>query len=419
MNFKSILISLVVSFMAVDAAVACNWYRTGRDGEFLECRSSYKNFMLAGDDRVERIVEAAKFLAMGEFQKLSNESWAIRQALTIDEGESLLKNRANAAAVMNEINNQVRKRAAMDEDLNLDDLKDLVPAAYVFGLTVSLNSKMPLDKLLSKLPALQPGGSVFVGVALLPQKVHYKLDNKGNEIALSATDKITWDTRTVLIPSADGRLGTKGQFKQKGGQVTMGLVFGENILSTHQLLGQGLSVSLPTQVAASIPKIPLLGPVSKTILNAAALAKVDTIKVGITKSAQSSENETDVSDIKTYSENIWVWLRWSNGKALDANTVSDTATDIAQGKVRASAFWVMAPWGDGESSAFINGLGGDGASVFSGVLKSVLDQYLGLDELDQIANETQLTPEQKEDLRLSLERRGVVVEGSEEIQVQE
>ena len=248
--------------------------------------------------------------------------------------------------------------------------------------------------------------------------INYKIDSKGQEIPLTVAEKLTWDTRTVIIPSADAKLGTNGQFKQRGPQVTMGMVFGENIYSTHQLLGQGLSVSAPTKLAATMPSIPLLGPVSKAILGAAALAKVDTVKIGITRGMQSPEGETDQKAIKTYSENVWLWFRWDNGAKVNASAAQlnlpEIAKDLAQGKARASAFWVIAPWSDGESQSIYNGIDGTGGDIFGDVLKQVIGQYLSPEEMDKIAEESELTDEQKEALEDSLRKRGVIEENPAE-----
>ncbi|NQZ19044.1 MAG: hypothetical protein HRT44_07305 [Bdellovibrionales bacterium] len=410
MYLKSLLVGLSL-LLSAQSALACNLYRTGENGEYLECRSSYKNFMLADTNRVERIVEAAKYFALGELQKLSNESWMIRQALTVDEGEQLLQNRVDAKIIMDQINDQLRQRAAQEETLSWYDINDIVPSAFVMGLTISINKKLPLNSLFSKLPALQPGGSIFAGVIMIPQKIDFKMNTNGVEMELSTIEKITWDYRTVIIPSADGRLGSNGQFKQQGPETTFGMVFGENIYSTHQLLGQGWAVSLPTQVSGVIPNLPVIGPLGNGILRAAALAKVDTVKIGLTRASQHPELATNDDAIKSYSENLWMWFRWNNSNALQQamqGTPADAVADLQQGKGRISAFWVMEPWSDGESTSFYNGLGGEGAAIFGGILTTALENYLREDELEVIAEETDLSNEQKEALRESLMRRGVI-----------
>lgn len=397
------------------SALACNWYRTGTWGETLECRTSFHGFW-NDSERVNEMFNAAKIYAQGQIAKISNESWAVRNLATMDnkKGNELFENRIQATDIINEMNTQLRRRAAMDEALEWEDLYDLVPSAFMVGVTFPFNPKLGWSKVSEKTMAAL-GGSAFVGIIAIPQYVHWVMDNKGN---IEKADYPALEWSPIIVPSGDVMISTsETKYKKTDRQLTVGFVFGENIYGLHQLLGHGWSVSFPTQFtryflqqknlpipsvnqnffqklfAAIKSKNPFdfLTAVTPDWLLAKASPYFDTIKIGVIGSYQDPEEKVTEDSVKSFSPNLFVWLRHSNSTSLDDLSVlervapapvakaADTVEDIVESKVRASAFMVALPKNDGISGGIANGFNGDGTAVVSNYLKSLYENF-GADE---------------------------------------
>lgn len=334
MNKAFVFIFSVLFFQ--ESAWACNWYRVGDFGETLECRTAWNHYLWGDSERTQQLFDAAKFYAEGQIEKISNESWAVRQLLNNEQGNKLLENRINATDILNEMNTQLRRRASMDEAINTEDWNDLIPSAFMVGWTLPFNPKVSLTKLSEKAVA-NLGGSAFLGVVVLPQRVQWIMDNKGK---LIEANHLTFEMRSVIIPSGDLMIGTDGKFKSTKRQFTIGFVFGENIWGSHQLLGNGWSISFPTQftklfateeavASRALARTGFwsnvkaktqsffsnpgqLATILPAFLSSTASPYFDTIKVGISTSHQNPNEKVDKAHdlFRPYQRQYCQWLCW-------------------------------------------------------------------------------------------------------------
>jgi hypothetical protein len=349
----------------------------------------------------------------------------IRNSVTVKEGVKLLEKRFQAEELLNAMNGQIRQLEALNGNKTISDYS--IPSALMVGVTVPVNgriSKLPLGGVFSKL-APNPGGSVFVGWVIVPQKVQFIMDEEGQLVGPvqyavpskevepdSYQGKLTslltpapegstlnyaarnlrLETRFVVVPSLDIKTGRTGLFKQTGLQPTLGFVFSRGLVRTHQVLNNGPAASVPGGYVRVLKNA--TGHLGKYALPNWLVSPieryVDTIKVGTSLSAQNPLQKVNSKSTVQFTENTFVWMRFADARRAK-NKVSNTVEGIATGQFRPSWFWFLSPFGDGESENYSNGLMVGGTSMISENLVTSLQGLLA--DLDT-SDET-LTAEQR------------------------
>ncbi len=445
MNYKNIISAVLISagILLPTAGQACQWVRTGDLGERLECRSNYRNFLKDNTELFNKLLMEAAFIALGEAEKITIDSWALRNAVTVPEAQELLQARFEADALLNDINRIVRQQEALDGEMDGVDVLGIntplqMPSAYMVGVTIPFNgdiSKVPfLPKSISSFIP-QPGGSAFLGYALIPQKVEFVMEPDGTifgpgeyvtekpttgqesfggtlgallnqadeESYLYDYNRIRIEKRFVVIPSIDAKTGQNGRYKPTGYlKPTIGMVFGRNIVRSHQILNHGPSISIPGKNFRMVRNISYLGPfVMPNWLVTPIERYVDTVKVGYSYSSQDAFAKPEEDNIQQFTENAFVWLRF--GDRLKRVRPETTMQDVVDGKFRWGWFGVVGVTNDGEGEHNLNGLSGDTLSGVAAGLGGVVEDLLGRSEEAIISEDPKTLKEQIEALEDSLE----------------
>ena len=440
-KFQLLITTLAVLLIGSNSQ-ACNWVQVG-DSDKLECRSNYKNFFGSDSESLAKILKEATYFALGSAEKVSNENWAIRNAITLPEAGKLAKNRFEAKEIVDSMNAHIRQRMAQSDEAALSDYT--VPSAMMAGITIPINKELKIPALGKSFAsyAANPGGSAFFGFVLLPQKVHYILDANGqisrpipfaldeeevddaglfSSIVTSVKESsdvgdgyigygnLRIELRFVVVPSLDIKAGVEGKFKNTKSYLkpTIGFVFGPNIMKTHQLLGRGWSGSIPgssVRVARNILRtgkflIPnwLVTPIERY---------VDTIKVGYSTNKQDPDAAGfDTDETITFGTNYFLWLRFSDRlkrikpvAGAQGPAQSITSAILTSDKPRASAFWILSPSGDGETSNFANGMDGISMSMFRAEVTSTIKDIVNSKDDNRVVELTKELEELKDSLK--------------------
>ena len=411
---------LAVGFLLPSIGQACQWVRVGELGDRLECRSNYRNFLGDNSELFNKLLIEAAYLGLGSAERITIDNWAIRNAVTVPEAHKLLQARFDADKMVNEMNSLIRQNEALDgqvDGVNIPNFVPIVggantpvqmPSAYMVGVTVPFNgdiAKIPFVPKMLKEFIPKPGGSIFLGWVLIPQKVEFVMNADGtlsgpaeyvslpedstdqhsdilssllapaeDESFLYDYNRIRLETRFVVIPSIDAKTGQDGKFKSTYVKPTIGMVFGRNIVKSHQVLSHGPSISIPGKNLRLARQLSYLGPfVFPNWLVGPVERYVDTIKVGYSFSSQDEYVEPKPDNIQQFNENTFVWLRFHD--RLKRVRLESTAGDILAGKFRWGWFGVVGMVDDGEADNNLNGLSGD---LLSGVGSSIGDAVKGL-----------------------------------------
>ncbi len=410
-------IVLGLALLAPSVGQACQWVRVGELGERLECRSNYRNFFKENTLVFNKLLTEAAFMGLGEAEKLTIDNWAIRNAVTLPEAQDLLKGRFEATETLNQMNSLIRQQEALDGSGEFLQL----PSAIMLGVTIPVNgdmTKIPgIKKVIPFIP--HPGGSLFVGLAVIPQKVEFIINVDGQLLGPEeyvsekasteeAPDSFNFsgmlgsilapanpesflydyyrariDYRLIVIPSLDAKLGINGKFKNTYVKPTIGMVFGRNLVSTHQLLNSGPSISVPGKNIRMIRDLSILGPFVMPNWLATPIANyVDTIKIGYSYSGQDEFSKPEDDNIQQFNENAFVWLRFGD-RLKNLRRPETTVEDVVEGKFRWGWFWNVGVMDDGESDHWRNGLSGDDiASTITSSIGDTIKNILGQSEKD-------------------------------------
>ena len=430
---------LLVFFSGSHQALACNWVNPNIGvSKYLECRSNWRGFLLDTESS-KRVSQIAASYVRGEMEKLSALGYVPRQVLTIDEGDLLHANFKKVDKLLDSVNHRIRRDSAMQAqgDLvenGLDTVKNLLPVGLFAGISLAYD-KFPVVDAVLKRAGLKSGGSGLVSVIVLPMKVeliqdietgqifdmdtHQVSDKDGNNIIYSAssfakssvkdTSPITVDFRTTFLLSKDLKINASGPTKTTGAQFNLGLIWANQIVSTHQLMGYGWALGAPARSAKQltthlnkIPGLKNLIPGASFLLAGAGLDKlgVDSIKFGSTSFSTLNplDDEIDSTGIVTFHPSRWLWFRWNLVKSQKKKQL-EAVEQWTPGNYRANGFVVAALESDGETQSQLNGVELVGDENKSSLVGTALSSaYNGVFSMVKVAPSTMEDQEDKEDL---------------------
>ena len=395
-----LLIIMMIS-LASPLAMACNWVNP-TDGvtRYLECQSNWRGF-ITEPAVTKRMIEIAASYARGEAEKFANLEMVPRQLMTVDAADQIHADYRGANELIDAVNHRIRRESAMQDDLDpwhSEVFRRSLPVGLFAGFSYS-SKTLPFADQVLKLVNMTSGASITFAMVMMPKKIvlvkdvntgqilHLKdltvtkSEDDATPVALTdssfmaesakqyteegALRRFDIDFRPMIIVAADVAPGVDAG-KKSDAHFNMGMVWGDQIVSTHQLMGAGLSGSIPAKSSSVIKNVPGIVPAPvKFLLTGLGAHKmgVDTLKWGTTVgSAQDAfDNKIDTNGIVTFKPATYLWFRWSltGGKGVKGNNAADEARQTADtfniSEYRANGFVAMGGFSDGETDSQLNG----------------------------------------------------------------
>lgn len=393
------LITALTLMGPAQQALACNWVNP-TDGitRYIECQSNWRGF-ITEPEVTKRMVEIGASYARGEAEKFAALAMIPRQLITVDAADSIHANFRKADQLIDSVNARIRRESAMQDGLDSwsdDGFRRSLPVGVFAGFSYS-SKNLPLADQVLKLLNMTSGASVTFALVMMPKKIVLVQDVQTGQI-LNLKDKtvtrseedatpipfesssfntraaeqytregglrrLAIDFRPMVIAAADLAPGLETG-KKNDAHFNLGLVFGDQVVSTHQLLGAGISGSIPAKAANAMVNVPGIIPApARFILRGMGAHRlgVDTVKWGTTVATPQNpfaDSINTTTNIVTFKPVTYLWFRWSltNGRGVGNSDAQATADAFNIGEYRANGFVSMGAFNDGETESQLNGV---------------------------------------------------------------